>query len=68
LIFIYPGQGGIIATHTSYRMIPLDGRNAFAGFGLNLQRRMYRPLGGDTLVVDSWGFNTATWLGQFFCS
>src|SRR6266700_1648704 len=26
LIFIYPGQGGLIATATSYRMIPTDGR------------------------------------------
>lgn len=25
-IFIYPGQGGLIATQTSYRMIPVDGR------------------------------------------
>src|SRR5205807_1513153 len=25
-IFIYPGQGGLIATQTMYRMIPADGR------------------------------------------
>ena len=25
-IFIYPGQGGLIATQTMYRMIPIDGR------------------------------------------
>ena len=25
-IFVYPGQGGLIATQTMYRMIPADGR------------------------------------------
>lgn len=66
VIFIYPGLGGLIATQTSYRMIPLD-------------RRKHTPLQdldgtyngeaiahweGDTLVVDSWGFNTSTWFEQ----
>ena len=66
VIFIYPGQGGLIATQTSYRMIPLDSRKhtplrdldgTYNGEGIAHWE-------GDTLVVDSWGFNTATWFGQ----
>ena len=66
LIFIYPGQGGLIATQTSYRMIPLDGRKhtslrdldgSYTGEGIAHWE-------GDTLVVDTWGFNTATWFDQ----
>ncbi len=66
LIFIYPGQGGLIATQTMYRMIPLDGRKhtplqdldgSYTGEGI-------AHWDGDTLVVDTWGFNTATWFDQ----
>jgi len=66
LIFIYPGQGGLIATQTMYRMIPLDGRKhtplddldgSYTGEGIAHWE-------GDTLVVDTWGFNTATWFDQ----
>jgi len=66
LIFIYPGQGGLIATQTMYRMIPLDGRKhtplqdldgSYTGEGIAHWE-------GDTLVVDTWGFNSATWFDQ----
>ena len=66
LIFIYPGQGGLIATQTAYRMIPLDGRKhtplqdldgTYNGEGIAHWE-------GDTLVVDTWGFNSATWIDQ----
>ena len=66
LIFIYPGQGGLIATQTMYRMIPTDGRThtplqeidgSYTGEAIGHWE-------GDTLVVDSWGFNSNTWFDQ----
>jgi hypothetical protein len=64
-IFIYPGQGGLIATQTMYRMIPLNAKHTplqeldgtYTGEGI-------ARWDGDTLVVDSWGFNSNTWFGQ----
>ncbi len=65
-IFIYPGQGGLIATQTMYRMIPSDGRKhtplqeldgTYTGEGIAHWE-------GDTLVVDSWGFTSNTWFDQ----
>jgi len=62
VIFIYPGQGGLIATQTMYRMIPTDGRKhtplqdldgTYTGESVGRWE-------GDTLVVDSYGFNAAT--------
>ena len=66
VIFIYPGQGGLIATQTMYRMIPLDGRKhtplqdldgTYTGEAIGRWE-------GDTLVVDTWGFNSNTWFDQ----
>jgi hypothetical protein len=66
LMFIYPGQGGLIATQTMYRMVPIDGRThtplqeldgSYTGESIG-------SWDGDTLVVDSWGFNTNTWFDQ----
>lgn len=66
LIFIYPGQGGLIATQTMYRMIPVDGRKhtplqeldgTYTGEGIGHWE-------GDTLVVDTWGFTSNTWFDQ----
>jgi hypothetical protein len=66
VMFIYPGQGGLIATQTMYRMIPLDGRKhtplqeldgSYTGESIGHWE-------GDTLVVDSWGFNANTWFDQ----
>ncbi len=66
LMFVYPGQGGLIATQTSYRMIPLDGRKhtPLEDLDGNYNGEAIAHWEGDTLVVDSWGFNTATWFGQ----
>jgi hypothetical protein len=66
VIFIYPGQGGLIATQTMYRMIPTDGRKhtplqeldgTYTGEGIG-------HWDGDTLVVDTWGFTPNTWFDQ----
>jgi len=66
LIFLYPGQGGLLATQTTYRTIPTDGRE-------------HTPLGdldgtwngegvghweSDTMVIDTIGFNSSTFLDQ----
>jgi hypothetical protein len=66
MIFIYPGQGGLIATQTMYRMIPTDGRKhtplqdldgTYTGESIGRWE-------GDTFIVDSWGFNSNTWFDQ----
>jgi hypothetical protein len=66
LIFIYPGQGGLLATQTMYRTIPTDGREhtplqeldgTYTGEGIGHWE-------GDTLVVDTWGFSSNTWFDQ----
>jgi hypothetical protein len=66
VILIYPGQGGLIATQTMYRMIPIDGRahtpmqdldGTYTGEGIGRWE-------GDTLVVDTWGYTPNTWFDQ----
>jgi hypothetical protein len=66
IVLIYPGQGGLIATQTMYRVIPTDGRahtplqeldGTYAGEGIGRWE-------GDTLVIDSWGFTANTWFDQ----
>ena len=66
LFFVYPGQGGLIATQTSYRMIPLDGRKHTPLQDLDgtYNGEAIARWDGDTLVVDTWGFNSATWIDQ----
>jgi hypothetical protein len=66
LIFIYPGQGGLIATQTSYRMIPLDGRQHTPLQELDgtYNGEAIGHWEGDTLVVDTYGFNSSTWFDQ----
>jgi hypothetical protein len=66
LMFIYPGQGGLIATQTSYRMVPIDGRQH-----TNLEELDGTYNGeaighweGDTMVIDSIGFTSNTWIDQ----
>ncbi len=72
LIMLYPGVGGAIATTTTYRIIPFDGRKhsnledldgTWNGEGIG-------HWDGDTMVIDTIGFNTATWMdsGGFFHS
>jgi hypothetical protein len=66
LVLIYPGQGGLIATQTSYRMIPTDGRQhtniedldgTWNGEGIG-------HWDGDTMVIDTIGFNSSSWFDQ----
>jgi len=66
LFFVYPGQGGLIATQTSYRMVPLDGRKHTPLQNLDgtYNGESIARWEGDTLVVDTWGFNSATWIDQ----
>ncbi len=66
LMFIYPGQGGLIATQTSYRMIPLDGRKhtPLSDLDGTYNGEPIARWEGDTLVVDTYGFNSSTWFDQ----
>jgi len=66
LLLIYPGEGGLIATQTMYRMIPTDGRQhtplqeldgTYTGEAIGHWE-------GDTLVVDTWGYSANTWFDQ----
>jgi hypothetical protein len=65
-IFIYPGQGGLIATQTMYRMVPIDGRKHTPLQDLDgtYTGEAIARWEGDTLVVDTWGFNSNTWFDQ----
>jgi len=65
-VFIYPGQGGLIATQTMYRMIPADGRKHTPLEDLDgtYTGEAIAHWEGDTLVVDTWGFNSSTWFDQ----
>ena len=65
-VFIYPGQGGLIATTPMYRMIPADGRKHTPMQQLDgsYTGESIAHWEGDTLVVDSWGFHTNTWFDQ----
>jgi hypothetical protein len=65
-IFIYPGQGGLIATQTMYRMIPVDGRKHTPLQELDgtYTGEAIAHWEGDTLVVDAWGFTSNTWFDQ----
>lgn len=66
LIFIYPGQGGLIATATSYRMIPTDGRKHTDLEDLDgtWNGESIGHWEGDTMVIDSIGFNSTSWFDQ----
>ena len=66
VIFIYPGQGGLIATQTMYRMIPTDGRKHTPLQQLDgtYTGEAIAHWEGDTLVVDTWGFTPNTWFDQ----
>jgi hypothetical protein len=56
VMFLYPGQGGLIATQTMYRMIPTDGRKHTPLQELDgtYTGESIAHWDGDTLVVDSW--------------
>jgi hypothetical protein len=72
LIFLYLGQGGAIAVPATYRTIAIDGRQHSnisdldgTWFGESIGR-----WDGDTMIVDSIGFNSSSWLdtGGYFHS
>jgi len=66
LVFIYPGQGGLIATQTSYRMIPTDDRKHTNIEDLDgtWNGESIGQWDGDTMVIDSIGFNSSSWFDQ----
>ena len=65
-IFIYPGQGGLIATQTMYRLVPADGRKhtPLEDLAGTYTGEAVAHWEGDTLLVDTWGFNSSTWFDQ----
>src|ERR1041385_4382906 len=72
LIFLYPGVGGATAFPATYRVIPIDGRKHSnlddldgTWFGESIGHWE-----GDTMVIDSIGFNSSSWLdtGGYFHS
>jgi hypothetical protein len=66
LILIYPGQGGLLATQTTYRIIPTDGRQHTALDNLDptWNGEGIGHWEGDTMVIDTIGFNSSTYLDQ----
>jgi hypothetical protein len=66
LVFIYPGQGGLIATSNSYRMIPTDGRKHTDLEQLDgtWNGEAIGHWEGDTMVIDTIGFNSTSWFDQ----
>jgi hypothetical protein len=66
LMFIYPGQGGLISTQTSYRMVPIDGRQHTDLENLDgtYNGEAVGRWEGDTLVIDTIGFTSSTWIDQ----
>ena len=69
---LYPGQGGAIATTTTYRIIPIDGRkhSNLEDLDGTWNGEAIGHWEGDTMVIDTTGFNTATWMesGGYFHS
>jgi len=64
-IFIYPGEGGLIATQTMYRMIPINGKHTpLQDLDGTYTGESIAHWDGDMLVVDSWGFISNTWFDQ----
>lgn len=64
-IFIYPGEGGLIATQTMYRMIPINAKHTpLQDLDGTYTGESVAHWDGDTLVVDSWGFTSNTWFDQ----
>jgi len=66
LVLLYPGQGGLLATQTVFRTIPTDGRKhsdlddldpTWNGEGIG-------HWDGDTMVIDTIGFNSSSFLDQ----
>ena len=66
LIFLHPGQGGAIAVVDTYRVIPIDGRehSPIEELDGSLNGEPVGRWQGDTMVIDTIGFNSASWLAQ----
>ena len=66
LILIYPGQGGLLATQTTYRVVPTDGRKHTPLDDLDptWNGEAIGHWEGDTMVIDTIGFNSSTFLDQ----
>ena len=64
LVMLYPGQGGAVATTTTYRVIPTDGRKhtSLEDLDGSWNGESIGHWEGDTMVIDTIGFNTATWM------
>jgi hypothetical protein len=64
LYFLYPGGGGQIAVPASYRVIPVDGRKhtSLEDLDGSWYGESIGHWEGDTLVIDTIGFNSSTWL------
>jgi hypothetical protein len=62
--FLFPGGGGQIAVPASYRVIPIDGRkhSNLEDLDGSWYGEAIGHWDGDTLVVDTIGFNASTWL------
>ncbi len=62
--FLFPGGGGQIAVPASYRVIPIDGRkhSNLEDLDGSWYGESIGHWDGDTLVVDTIGFNASTWL------
>jgi hypothetical protein len=72
LVLLYPGQGGAVATTTTYRIVPTDGRkhSNLEDLDGSWNGESIGHWDGDTMVIDSIGFNTSTWMesGGYFHS
>jgi hypothetical protein len=66
LVFVYPGQGGLLATQTAYRIIPTDGRphTPLDNLDGTWNGEAIGHWEGDTMVIDTIGFNSSTFLDQ----
>lgn len=66
IFMLYPGQGHLLATQTSYRMVPLDGRQhtPLEDLDGSDDGESIGHWDGDTLVIDTYGFNASTWFGS----
>ncbi len=66
MIFLYPGQGGLISTQTTYRQILTDGRQHTAPDDLDdtWNGESIGHWEGDTMVIDTIGINGISWMDQ----
>jgi hypothetical protein len=66
IFMLYPGQGHLFATQTSYRMISLDKRKhtPLEDLDGSDDGESIAHWDGDTLVLDTWGFNATSWFGS----